>query len=435
MKPALLAPLRHRTFRLLFGGQVVSDLGDWLDFLALIALIVSQWDLGPSALAALSIAVALPFAVIAPLSGVWADRLPRKTLMVATDLGRALVVFGLVFAPNLYTVLALVFVRGVFSTFFGPARQATIASMVPQDDLLAANSLSQLSFQLTKILGPVLGGLLVAVVGPRAAFMVDAVTFLVSAAFLVQLPDLAPAAQAKEDTAAQAASFWREFREGLFYLIRRRSLLLAVASNSVAMLIIFTFDSLGVLALRELGISEALFGLTIGSLGLGTAVGAITIGQWGKRIHPFVTMGTGQIGGGLVVALLGVAVTLHVRGTGAWVMVYLLIGLAAAAVFVPYGYVVQVETPPAYLGRVFATAGGIQNAFLLMAPPLGAVLAALWGVGFVFTTAGIALALLGLVVFFLRPSVATQAVTENARLQIRKTAPPNTHVEHDHFAH
>ena len=162
-----------------------------------------------------------------------------------------------------------------------------------------------------------LGGLLVAAVGPRSAFMVDAVTFLVSAAFIVQLPNIAPAAQTKAQTEEQAPSFWREFREGLSYLIHRRSLVMAVASNSAALLIIFTFDSLGVLALRELGIGEALFGLTVGSIGLGIAAGAIAIGQWGKRIHPFVTMGAGQIGGGLVVALLGVAVTLHARGTRA----------------------------------------------------------------------------------------------------------------------
>src|SRR4030095_10791094 len=154
---------------------------------------------------------------------------PRTTLMVAADLGRALVVFGLVFAPNLSIVLALVFVRGVFSTFFGPARQATIAAVGPQDDLLAANSLSQLSFQLTKILGPVLGGLLVAAVGPRSTFLVDAVTFLVSAAFIVQLPTIAPAVQTNEETEEQAPHFWREFREGLSYLIHRRSLFMAVA--------------------------------------------------------------------------------------------------------------------------------------------------------------------------------------------------------------
>ena len=417
MNIALLAPLRHRAFRLLFGGQVISDLGDWLDFLALIALIVYTWKLGPSALAALSVAVALPFALIAPLSGVWADRLPRKTVMVTADLGRALVVFGLVFAPNLASILTLVFVRGVFSTFFGPARQATIATLVPQDDLLAANSLSQLSFQLSKILGPVLGGVLVAAFGPRAAFMVDTMTFLVSAAFIVQLPTIAPAAQTKEETGEQTPSFWREFREGLSYLIKRRSLCMAIASNSLVMLIIFMFDSLGALALRQLGIGEALFGLTIGSIGLGTAAAAIAIGQWGKRIHPFVTMGAGQIGGGLIVALLGIAVMLHARGTAAWIMLYLLIGLSAAAVFVPYGYVIQVETAPELLGRVFATAGGIQNAILLIAPPLGAVLAELRGVGFVFSAAGIALVFLGLLVFFLRPAIATQAATEHAALQ------------------
>jgi MFS family permease len=416
VKPAFLAPFGHRDFRLLFGGQVVSDLGDWLDFLALVALIVYHWGLGPSALAALSVTVGLPFAVIAPLSGVWADRLPRKTLMVAADLGRALVVCGLFFAPNLATVLALVFVRGVFSTFFGPTRQATIASVVPQDDLLAANSLSQLSFQLSKILGPVLGGLLVAAVGPRAAFPVNAVTFLVSAACIIQLPNIAQGVQTKEETAGQSPRFWREFQEGLSYLIHRHSLFMAVASNSAAMVIIFTFDILGVLALRELGMDEALFGFTIGSIGLGTVAGAIAIGQWGQRIHPFMTMGAGQIGGGIVVALLGVAMTLHARGTGAGVLVYLLIGLSASAVFVPYGYVIQVETPPKLLGRVFATASGIQNAVLLIGPPLGAVLAELWGVGVVFTAAGIALALLGLVVFFLRPAVATQAATENAAL-------------------
>lgn len=424
MKPALLAPLRHRSFRLLFGGQLVSDLGDWLDFLALIALIVYRWNLGPSALAALSVAIALPFAVIAPLSGVWADRLPRKTLMIVADLGRALVVCGLVFAPNLSTILALVFIRGIFSTVFGPARQATIAAVVPQDDLLAANSLSQLVFQLTKILGPMLGGVLVAAVGPRAAFMVNAVTFLISAALIVQLPNIAAAVQTNEKTKEQMPNFWRELREGLSYLIRRRSLFLAVASNSVTLFIIFTFDSLGVLALKELGVGEAFFGITIGSIGLGTVAGAIAIGQWGKRIHPFVTMGAGQIGGGLIVALLGVAVTLQARGMSAGVIVYMLIGLAAAAVFVPYGYVIQVETPPELLGRVFATAGGIQNAFLLLAPPLGAVLAEFWGVGFVFIAAGIALALLGLVVFLLRPAIATQAATENAALQTSAASSP-----------
>lgn len=417
MKPALFAPLRHRAFRLLFGGQAISDLGDWLDYLALIALIVYHWELGPSAIAALSIAIALPFALVAPLTGVWADRLPRKTLMIVADLGRALVVFGLVFAPNLPSILVLVFIRGVFSTLFGPARQATIASLVPHDDLLAANSLSQLSFQLSKIIGPILGALLLGAVGPRSAFLVNTLTFLVSAAFIAQLPKSETSTKAEAEPQQGRTSFWREFREGLSFLLLRRSLFLAVASNTLAMFIIFTFDSMGVLALKELGVGEALFGFTIGSIGLGTAVGAIAIGQWGKQIHPFITMGLGQIAGGLVIALVGLGVALQARGSAAWLIIYLLIGLSAAAVFVPYAYVVQVETPSELLGRVFATAGGIQNSLLLMGPPLGALLAERWGVGSVFIVAGLVLTLLGLVVFVLRPAMASQAANESPSSQ------------------
>ncbi len=172
----------------MWSGQVVSDLGDWLDFLALIALIVYRWELGATALAALSVAVALPRIVVGPIAGVWVDRWPRRTVMVAADIARAAIVLGLVFASDLIIVLVLVFAKGVFSAAFGPARQASVRATVPEEDLLAASSLGQLSVQVGKVFGPVIGGLLVAVAGPRAAFAVDAATFLVSAAFLACPP-------------------------------------------------------------------------------------------------------------------------------------------------------------------------------------------------------------------------------------------------------
>jgi MFS family permease len=408
MRPAILAPLRHRAFRLLFGGQVVSDLGDWLDFLALITLLVYKWGLGAGALAALSVAIALPWAFVAPIAGVWVDRWPRKPVMVTCDLARAVVVLGLVFANSLPVVLALVFVKTVFSTFFGPARRATIASTVPQDDLLPANGLSQLSVQGTKVVGPALGGILVALAGPRAAFVVDALTFVVSALLIMQLPSAAATAADQAEEEQQGRSFRREFREGFAYLVHRRTLRMAVGSMAAALFIIFIIDSLGVLALKRLGVDAALFGLAVGSIGLGTACGAILVGQWGKRFNPFQIMGGGQCVGGLMVALLGVAVLLSARGTGPGsILLYLVIGFSAAAVFVPYEYILQVETPQEMMGRVFATANGVQTLFQLGAPPLGAILASTWGVGPVFTAAGGLLALVGVGVLFLRPQVGT----------------------------
>src|SRR4051794_2767575 len=180
MNVEIAKPLRHRAFRLLFAGQVISDLGDWLSFLAIIALIVYKWyanepddSAAAGALAAFSIAQIIPWAFVAPLSGVWVDRWPRKTVMIVADLIRAGVAFALVFAPNLPVLLVLVAISGVVSTFFTPARQASIRSVVPDEDLLAANSLSQLSVQLGKVIGPAIGGLLVTIGGSQAAFVVN----------------------------------------------------------------------------------------------------------------------------------------------------------------------------------------------------------------------------------------------------------------------
>jgi MFS family permease len=397
---------------LLWSGQVVSDLGDWLDFLALIALIVYRWELGAPALAALSIAIAIPRLVVGPLAGVWVDRWPKRTVMVIADLARALIVLGLVFAGDLTTVLALVCAKGAFSAAFGPARQASIRAMVPDDDLLAASSLGQLSVQVGKVFGPVVGGILVALAGPRAAFAVDAVTFLISAAFLIQLPTISPpTAETEEDEQQQqqqqqAPHFWTELREGIAYILQHASLSVAIGSMSAALFMIFIIDSIGVLALRELGVNEALFGLAVGSIGLGTAAGALAIGQWGQRFSPFRVMGAGQLVSGVAIGVLGTAVVLNLHGAGAeWVLIYLITGASAAAVMVSYGYILQVETPEELMGRVFASAEGVQTVFQLSAPPLGAVLVQIYGIGPVFGVAGLALAAVGVVVMLASPRV------------------------------
>jgi len=103
---------------------------------------------------------------------------------------------------------------------------------------------------------------------------------------------------------------------------------------------------------------------------------------------------------------LGAAVVLSVRGTGLeWVLVYFVTGLSAAAIMVTYSFILQIETPRELMGRVFATAEGVQTVFQLLAPPLGAALAGLYGVGIVFGTAGAALALVGLLVMLASPRV------------------------------
>jgi predicted MFS family arabinose efflux permease len=398
----MLAPLRHPEFRLLFSGQVVSNLGDWLDYLALIVLIAYVWGHGPAALAALAIVIAAPYVVVSPFAGVLADRWPRRAVLVGSDLARAAVVLGLVFAPNIYVLLSLVFVKTVFSTLFNPAEQATIRSVVPDEDLLAANSLTQLSLQGAKVVGPALGGLIVAASSPRVAFAADAASFLVSAAILTRLPRL-EAVRADDD---DGEGFWSEFRAGLAYIAGRRALALAIGSIAAAMFLVFTFDTLSPLALRALGVNTSLLGLAIAGIGLGAVVGTIAIGQLGRGLNPFGLMGGAKVVVGGLVAVMGIAAAAELDAPPAiWIPVVVGIGIASAGVLIPYPTILQLETPPAMMGRVSATASSIPTVFQLVAPLLGAAAAEWQGIGFVLTVSGCGLMLLGAIVLALRPPV------------------------------
>ncbi|GHO78500.1 MFS transporter [Ktedonobacter sp. SOSP1-85] len=395
---ALLQALSHRSFRLLFLGQAISNLGDWLNYLAIISIIVYRWHLGANALAAFSIVMFLPMVLLGPVAGVWVDRWPRKATMIVCDLVRAGLVLCLVWASNIYIMLVLVVLASAVSTFFDPAKQALIRGAVPEEDLLSANSLSQTMFQVAKILGPALGGIIVLLGGAYAAFVCDSVSFLASALFLSFLPRLVlPAAtNAEEKEAPARGKFWLEFRAGFAFILQRRLLLAAVLSTSVALFIIGTFDSMSALALQALGFDSSLFGFAVGSIGLGTVLGGLIVGQWGKRFSPLRLMASGDIGVGVMIGLigLGIIIQLHIWPPF-WTILWLLGGLAVAAMIVPYGYLLQKETPPEMMGRVSGMANGIQTAFQFLAPLLGAIIADLFGVGNVFTVAGVALLLVG----------------------------------------
>lgn len=402
----MTAPLRLREFRLLFAGQVVSNIGDWLDYLALAVLIAYVWEKGPAALAALAIVLAVPWIAVAPFAGVLVDRWPKRTVMIGADLARAAMVAGMIVAPNLGMLLVLVALKTSFSTFFTPAEQATIRMVVPDEQLHAANALSQLVLQSTKVIGPALGGLLVALTSPRTAFAVDAATFVVSAAILSRLRPLHAAAPEEDEEAEEAGGYWHELREGFAYVAGRRALLIAIGSFSAALFLLFCFDALAPLAFRELDVGKSLFGLAVAGIGLGGVLGTIAVGRWGGRVNPFVLMGGGEGVVGAMVVLVGVGLLAELGLPPIiWTPVLIVVGIASAGVLVGAPTIIQRETPAELMGRVSTTANAIPTAFQMFAPVAGAALAAWQSVGFVFTLAGGALAAVGLAVLALRPPV------------------------------
>ena len=399
---SLTAALRHRRFRLLYGGQAISSVGDWLDYLALVVLLTYTWGHGAGALAALSVAVAVPMVALAPVAGALADRMSdRIRVLVGCDLLRAALALGYLAAPNLPVLLVLVVCKVSFGALFNPVHQSTLRSVVPESDLLSAMSLTVFTNQAAKVAGPALSGLLIAGFGVRAAFIVDAATFVVSAALLsaVRLPRR-PDPKAAPDGAEQPTGLRADIAEGIRFIARTPALIALIGSVAATLFLVLTFDTLSPLAMRELGVGETSLGYVVAAVGLGAALGTLAISGRVMRAGPFVVLGVAQIVVGAAVSGIGTGLGLGAHGmVWLWMPIAGVLGFAAAGIMVVFPYVLHRETPPELTGRVTAIANAFPVLLQLAAPPLGAALASWSGVGFVFLTAGPALAALGAVVW------------------------------------
>ncbi len=187
-----LGPLVERDFRLLFLGRTASLLGSAFAPVALAFAVIDDLDGTASQLGLVLAAIWVPQVVFILVGGVWADRLPRNVVMLSTDVlmaaaQGAVALLLLTDTAELWHLIALQVLRGAANAFFFPASTGLVPSVVAPERLQQANALLRLSQSATAIVGAALGGLAVAAIGSGSALAFDAVTFLVSAAFLARI--------------------------------------------------------------------------------------------------------------------------------------------------------------------------------------------------------------------------------------------------------
>jgi MFS family permease len=180
---------RNRNFRNLFIGQLVSQTGDWFNSVALFTLLLSLTGSG-EAVGIVLIIKLLPSFFAGPLAGVVADRFNRKTIMIVADVARGILVLGFLFVQRpeqIWIVYAIAALEIIVATFFEPAKSAAIPNIVSREELIAANALASASWSVTLALGAALGGLVTDAFGRDTAFIVDSMTFFVSAAYIARV--------------------------------------------------------------------------------------------------------------------------------------------------------------------------------------------------------------------------------------------------------
>jgi len=180
---------RNRSFRQLWLGQVVSQMGDWFNTIALYTIILQLTGSGRD-FGLLLVARFVPSFLFGPISGVVADRFSRRTIMIVSDLLRAVVVLGFLLvrrADQLWIVYVLTVFQLGLSTFFEPAKTAAIPSIVEDRELVAANAISSVTWSAMLTIGAAIGGIITDAYGTNVAFVLDAATYLVSAALIASI--------------------------------------------------------------------------------------------------------------------------------------------------------------------------------------------------------------------------------------------------------
>lgn len=270
---------RAPDYRRLFLATLASGAGT---FLAAIALTVDVFDRTGSGkwVSALLLAEFVPAIVIGLALGPLLDRWSRRRLLIASDLVRCAVFGALPFASSATQVVGLAFVAGIATGFFRPAVYAGMPNLVDDADLPTANALLQGAENLAWMIGPVVGGIVIAAQGPDLAYGINAVSFLVSAMLLALIP-----ARRLQAGAIESRGHWQDLGDGFRAVLRSRALLTVAVVWNIAWIGIAGVNVAEVvLAKVSLGAGDVGFGVLVGASGLGLTLGSLAASALLERL-------------------------------------------------------------------------------------------------------------------------------------------------------
>lgn len=353
------AALRHRNFRLFFSGQFISQVGNWLTLIAQTLLVLELTDSGV-ALGILAVAQFGPILVLGPWAGLVADRSDkRKLLLIVQTLAmvQSFVLAALAFSgdPPVGAIYAVAVFGGVFMAFDNPTRRSFVVEMVPEDEINNAVSLNSALMTSSRVVGPVLAGLLVSTVGYGWAFLGDGLSYLavIGGLWLMRSAELRSAPVTPKARG--------QIRAGLRYVRNERDLFVPLAMLAVIGTLSYNFQTVFPLFVtRDLGGSDAVFTALFSVVSIGSVVGALATAR--RSDIGVRHVGMAAIGYGVTMAFVALA-----PNVGVAMVLGLALGLASSTFIVSSTAIVQIRSAPEMRGRVLA----LQAMLLLGSTPVG----------------------------------------------------------------
>ncbi len=353
------ASLSQRNFRLFFFGQGISQVGNWMTLVTQTLLVLSLTGSGV-ALGLLAAAQFGPVLLLGPWAGLVADRSDKRRLLMivqSVSMLQSLSLAALAFSgsPPLWSVYALASIGGVTVAFDNPARRSLVVEMVDDDQVPNAVALNTTMMTSSRIVGPALGGLLVATAGFGAAFLVDGISYVavLASLFMIRSADL---------HRAPAASRGRgQVREGLRYMRNEPTLFVPMVMMAVVGTLAFNFSTvLPLFAVRDLGGTDATYTTLFSVLSVGALIGSLWAAR--RKEVTVATVGWSAVSFGASMATLALVPGLVAAG-----VVSVVLGATSVGFLTASTAIVQLRARPEMRGRVLA----IQAMLFLGSTPIG----------------------------------------------------------------
>ena len=336
----------------------------------------------PRQIVGVQIAYMMPIVVVGPLAGVFVDRWPLKPTLISSDLIRAVLALMLIPTTNVWQVYFVLAALSCVSAFFAPAQQVTIRTHVPLTGLISANALMQIAFMGSRIIGPGAAGAVVSTFGPGVCYIIDVVSFLVSAALISSVAIRRPPATAAAvaSSSSRIHQIWIDMRAGIHFIFRHAAVLFVVLAMAAGLFTIGCFAPLIAIYVRDsLHATARLFGYVSGMVGFGMLVGTQVIRKIARGVAEHVMVLLGLAGIGLGALILG-----GLPFAAAALVATFTIGFAFAAIMVPAQTLLQRETPHDMIGRVSSTNISVAFCAQIIGLALSGYLADHLGVRLVF---------------------------------------------------
>lgn len=387
---------KNRSFAKMFIAYGLSAFGDYFDFMAVSILLGFIWKADAMTIALIPLSFAVPSILFSQLAGILADRWNKRNLMISTDLIRAIFTIILIFAPNAWVLLGLITLRSTARVFHYPAQQAMTRGVVATDQLLQATSLNGAVFQLSKVLGPLLGASVASAFSPSSCMAVNAACFILSACLLLRIPADQGRVATAETVSKETLRLRAAWRDGWHILLQSRALQVSLIFCLIGLAGIQMIDVQITVLLRDVAPNRPeLIGWLVTAIGAG-GLASVT---WLRRFKQLSAYGWLLGGGVALIGLMFAAAGMFQQDSPIWFILSASFvgGIGTGFTSTGMNYILQKETPPEAIGRVSGIFDSLSSLIFVIAPLTGGVMIGLWGASLTFLSVGISVGTIGLI--------------------------------------